>query len=94
MSALPKLEEVDDMIRRQNRVLDSMMRIREVVIAQQHALAEQRSRDEANKAHQSEYDGDHGPYQEKQEGGGGFAGPDPKKKRGVGLSDPPLCNSS
>ena len=80
------------MIRRQNRVLESMMRIREVVIAQQHAIAEQRSREEASKAHPTDYGDDHGPYQEKTEGGGGFAGPDPKKRRGVSEAVLLLCS--
>ena len=69
------------MIRHQNRVLDSMTRIRDI-INQQHALAEQRSRDEANKE-PSEYGEDGITGQDKSEGGGGFAGADPKKRRGV-----------
>ena len=71
------------MIRRQKSVLAAMDRIREVVLAQQHALAEQRSRDEASKARQSEISEETLHFHEKQEGGGGFAGADPKKRRGV-----------
>ena len=85
LTALPTLAECDDMIRRQNLVLGAMDRIREVVIAQQHALAEQRSRNEASKARQSELSDDSASFSEKQEGGGGFAGADPKKRRGVCL---------
>ena len=72
------------MIRRQNLVLAAMDRIRDVVVAQEHARAEQRSRDEASKARQSELSEDSASFHEKQEGGGGFAGADPKKtRRGV-----------
>ena len=81
-SSLPTLGEVDDMARRQTHVLDSLARIREVIITQQHALAEQRSRDEASKV-SSEYGDDGTSYSDKGEGGGGFAGADAKKRRGV-----------
>ena len=70
------------MVRRQNHVLDSLARIREVIITQQHALAEQRSRDEANKV-SSDYGEDGTSYSDKGDGGGGFAGADAKKRRGV-----------
>ena len=82
LSALPTLAECDDMIRRQNLVLTAMDRIRDVVIAQQHALAEQRSRDEASKVRQIEL-GEESAFHGKEDGGGGFAGADPKKRRGV-----------
>ena len=81
-SSLPTLGEVDDMVRRQTHVLDSLARIREVIITQQHALAEQRSRDEANKV-SSDYGEDGTSYSDKGDGGGGFAGADAKKRRGV-----------
>ena len=61
-----------------------MARIRDVIINQQHALAEQRNRDEANKE-PSEYGEEGATNQDKLEGGGGFAGADSKKRRGVGL---------
>lgn len=62
--------------------MESMERIREVIINQQHALAEQRTRDEANKE-SSEYGDDATGGPDKSEGGGGFAGADAKKRRGV-----------
>ena len=71
------------MIRHQTRVLDSMARIRDIILTQQHALAEQRSRDQAYKP-PSEFSDDAIAYQDKLEGGGGFAGADAKKRRGVG----------
>ena len=86
-SSLPTLNECDDIIKQQHKVLDAMARIRDVIINQQHALAEQRTRDEANKD-PSEY-GDDGPLgQDKSEGSGGFAGADLKKRRGVRFNTP------
>ena len=73
------------MIKRQERVLESMTRIREVIVTQQAALAEQRSREEASKV-PSDFGEDGNGYSEKSEGGGGFAGDAAKKRRGVGAS--------
>jgi len=70
------------MIRQQEKVLNSVARIREVIVTQQAALAEQRSYDYAHKPG-SEVDEDGSMYQDKLDGSGGFAGPDTKKKRGV-----------
>ena len=82
-SALPTIAECDEMLRRQTRVLEAMNRIRDVVVTQQHAMAEQRSRDEAKKASQAEFSDDINGYPDKSDGSGGFAGADPKKRRGV-----------
>ena len=70
------------MIARQTRVLDSVNRIREVIIAKTLADAEQQSQERRNKA-ALEYDDDSGSFQDKMDGSGGFAGSDPKKRRGV-----------
>ena len=58
-----------------------MERIREVVVKQQQDLAEARQREQGYKA-STEYD-EESLYGDKGEGGGGFAGADPKKRRGV-----------
>ena len=79
---MPSLNDCDELIKQQHKVLDAMTRIRDVIINQQHALAEQRTRDEANKD-PSEYGEDGALGQDKSEGGGGFAGADSKKRRGV-----------
>lgn len=77
------MEECEEMIVRQTRVLESMNRIREVLKAQ-IALAEQQNQERRYKA-SSDFDDDVSSYQDKMEGGGGFAGSDPKKRRGVGV---------
>lgn len=62
-----------------------MTRIREVLVAQKIALAEQQNQERRYKATPSEFDDDAASYQDKMEGAGGFAGPDSKKRRGVGF---------
>lgn len=79
--SLPSLPECDEMMGFQKRVLDSMQRIKEVIIAQQHALAEQRNYEKYRPP--SEADEDGASFHDKSEGSGGFAGADPKKRRGV-----------
>lgn len=71
----------------QKRVLDSMHRIKEVIIAQQHALAEQRNYENSYKP-SVEPDEDGASYHDKLEGGGGFAGAEAKKRRGVCYQGP------
>ena len=79
--SLPSLDECDEMIGYQKKVLDSMHRIKEVIIAQQHALAEQRNYEKYKPP--SEADEDGASFLDKVEGAGGFAGADSKKRRGV-----------
>ena len=123
LSALPSLQDVDAMMQRQEGVLNALARIKEVVIEQQHALAQQqqqqaqqqqaaqqqaaqqqrnhqaqqqKSRDEAA----AEPSHPHTPAAEYRDdphrldkldppgsatGAGGFAGADPKKRKGVSL---------
>lgn len=72
----PHLNEIDEMMRQNARVHDSLSRLKEVVLTQQAALAE-RSKEQLLKA-AMEHDaaGDDNKI-------GGFAGADPKKRRGV-----------
>ena len=62
--------------------MDSLTRIKEAVVAQQHALAEQRARVVKGDYYEDDYNGLHDDYK----GSGGFAGGDAKKRRGVGLT--------
>lgn len=79
---MPTLAECDELMGYQKRVLDSMQRVKEVIHAQQQALAEQRSYENSYKP-SAEPDDDGSSYHEKLEGGGGFAGAEAKKRRGV-----------
>lgn len=80
--SMPSVAECDELMSYQQRVLDSMQSIKEVIIAQQQALAEQRTYEHTYKA-ASEADEDGANFHEKLEGAGGFAGADAKKRRGV-----------
>ncbi|KAL8694777.1 MAG: hypothetical protein Q9218_000623 [Villophora microphyllina] len=80
--SIPTLAECDEMLNYQKRVLDSMQRIKEIILAQQQALAEQRNYESHYKP-SSEADEDGTSFNDKLEGSGGFAGADAKKRRGV-----------
>ena len=74
-------------------MLDSFARIRDVIYKQQQALVEQRNYDERNyKPPISEADDDASYAMDKLEGSGGFAGSDPKKRRGR-AAPPGRCHS-
>ena len=79
---MPSLAECDEMLSRQNRVLDALQRIRDIITAQQRAVEEQRSRAEADKA-QRDYTAEPNAGSDKGDSEGGFASGDPKKRRGV-----------
>lgn len=80
---LPSIEECTEMIRRQTEVLDCMNRIKDVINAQQQEAMKQRLNQEQRYNASSEYEDEIiGPY-DKLEGGGGFAGAEAKKRRGV-----------
>ena len=82
-TALPNISDCEAMIRQQNRVLDALTRIKEVIITQQNALAEQRSQEQGQRGAHGPDDDDLSAYGEKADGSGGFAGSDMKKRRGV-----------
>ena len=74
-------------------MLDSFARIRDVIYKQQQALVEQRNYDQQNyKPPISEADDDASYAMDKLEGSGGFAGSDPKKRRGR-AAPPGRCHS-
>jgi hypothetical protein len=81
--SLPSLSEIDEILHLQQRNHDALLKIRSAVVNQEHALAEQRAQRQPYKS-DTPGDEDHmGVYQEEFKGGGGFAGADAKKRRGV-----------
>lgn len=83
--SLPSLNEIDDLLQLQRRCQDALLRIRSAVLSQEHALAEQRAQRQAYKSEGGYDDEQHvGMYPDEFKGGGGFAGSDVKKRRGVG----------
>ena len=80
-AALPSIADCEELLQRQERVLSAINRIRGVVVAQEHAMAEQRNWDEAKKVNQTDFPNGTNGYQDKTESTG-FAGDAPKKPRG------------
>jgi hypothetical protein len=89
LGSIPPLGEVEEMMKQTQRIQESLGRIRDVVISQQNALAEQ-ARDPYKPLNC--YDHEPSPYQDDLKGGGGFAGSDLKKRRGVSISRHALGN--
>ncbi|KAF2502394.1 hypothetical protein BU16DRAFT_7191 [Lophium mytilinum] len=87
--SIPGLNEVDELMKHTQRIQDSLGRIRDVVVSQQTALAEQ-ARDPYKPM--NGYDHEPNPYHEDSKGGGGFAGSDLKKRRGR-AAPPGRCHS-
>lgn len=91
LSSLPGLIEVDDMVSKSRMQVESLLKIREVVLAQQAAydqhLADQRQQ---NKAYAEPAPADD--ELEADEIKGGFAGSDTKKRRGR-AAPPGRCHS-
>lgn len=66
-------------MRQSSRVVEAVSRIKDAVIAQQHALAEEQARALKREHYDDESTGFSGEYKEN----GGFAAGDSKKRRGV-----------
>ena len=80
--ALPNLMEIEDMLRHSNRITEGFSQIREVVIAQQNALSEQRARASREDQSMSDYGMLNDDYKN-------YTGGDAKKRRGVSLAFSP-----
>ncbi|KAL1626051.1 hypothetical protein SLS56_007025, partial [Neofusicoccum ribis] len=80
----PAVSEVDDLIKQGQRIVESLARIREVVLTTQQAHLAEQAQDPRYKATTNGYEPDesHHSYGEDPKGAGGFAGSDPKKRRG------------
>ncbi|MCJ1306672.1 hypothetical protein MMC25_000315 [Agyrium rufum] len=87
---IPSMGDWDEMHDAQTRAMDALNCIRGVIVTQQQMLSE-RTRQEASKA-PSDYGDDGQAGSDQAEGGGGFAGGDPKKRRGKNAA-PGRCHS-
>ncbi|KAH8695006.1 hypothetical protein BGW36DRAFT_428901 [Talaromyces proteolyticus] len=90
LGSLPSVHEVDDLLQTQQRNHEALLRIRNAVISQEQALAEQRAQ-----RHDKEngYDDGHvGMYQDGFKSPTGFTGGDAKKRRGK-AAPPGRCHS-
>lgn len=80
---LPDVHELDALMAKQRNTLDSLGRMREVIVAQQAAYLQ--AQEQQYKTQDVKRDSVH---QVEDAKGGGFAGPEAKKRRGVSL-----CNA-
>lgn len=82
---IPQLAEIDDLAQAIRRTSDALGRIRSLAIEQALAeqQAEQRAQRQVYKTNGSRTEEQVAMYQEEFKGGGGFAGGDAKKRRGV-----------
>ena len=91
--SMPTILECDEILRQQTRVLQSIGRIKEVILKQQQALADQKKFDQQNfKSSPDGTEQDTHHFANQGEGAGGFAGPDAKKRRGR-AAPPGRCHS-
>ncbi|EED19407.1 GATA-type sexual development transcription factor NsdD [Talaromyces stipitatus ATCC 10500] len=92
LGTLPSLHELDDLIQQQQRNHEALLRIRNAVVSQEHALAEQRIQQRHGKV-ENGYDDEHsGLYPDGFKSPGGFNGGDAKKRRGK-AAPPGRCHS-
>lgn len=80
--SMPRLEEVDDMLKHSERIQISLQRMREVVFNHQASMVEPPPDPRYARMNGYEHDAQSN-YGDDPKGTGGFAGPDPKKRRGV-----------
>ena len=90
-NSMPKLDEVDDMLRQSEKIAMSLQRMRDVVFNNQQASFIEPQREQSHYRPVNGYDHDEpSPYSDEMKGGNGFTGPDPKKgqRRGVSCTFP------
>ncbi|KIV94645.1 hypothetical protein PV10_02392 [Exophiala mesophila] len=85
--SLPGLHEIDDMLRQSHRIFENLTHLREVVVAQQTAMSEQRARLARGGPMDEDYHGLSDDYKN-----GGFSAGDAKKRRGK-AAPPGRCHS-
>jgi hypothetical protein len=78
--SIPHLQTVEELMQKSRRIEDSLKRIREMVIAQNHAMEQQMK--DSGRSGPGSYSDMNG-YSDDKPGMGGFAGGDTKKRRGV-----------
>ena len=86
---MPSITECDEQIKQQEQVLASMQHVKEVIVNQQKALQEQKSRvaneNGYGKCSGNGGEGHFGEDGDEEKAEGGFAGGDLKRRRGVRL---------
>lgn len=78
------MAEVEDLVVQSSQIQDSLRRIQQLIHTQQAAAMAEKALDDRHRQMSGQDEGPT-PYSDEQRGSGGFAGPDPKKRRGVCL---------
>lgn len=91
MHSLPKVAEVDDLIAKSHLAMDSLAKIREVILTQQAAY-DQQAQETRYKAEQDTRVDEHQQSLVDDSKAGGFAGAESKKRRGR-AAPPGRCHS-
>lgn len=76
----PHVQQIDDMMKHGSRVQQSLNSLREIVTTQQAEMAQQTREKEAKRLAAESH------LQDETNGAGGYAGSDPKKRRGVSIA--------
>lgn len=82
--SIPHLQTVDELMAKSQKLHDSLLRIRDVVLAQNAAIEDQ-MKDSNRGAYVGHASESNGGYSDKMEGPGGFANGEGKKRRGVSI---------
>lgn len=78
----PGIPEIDEMVRKSQQMHSALLRVRDLIAAQNATASEQMAQDERYHVQNGLHAEEQGPYQDDSKAGG-FAGADPKKRRGV-----------
>lgn len=81
---MPSLESCKEMLEHAEKMTISIRRMQETILAQKHAAADLRMREQGAKA-MGEYDDDVSMYGDDRQGPAFGGGPEGKKRRGVGI---------
>jgi len=90
--SIPSIKDVEDLLQKSQKINDALVRIKEVVNTQTAAIAEQQKDSNQQMANGYGPEANGYPPPDETKGAGGFAGPDPKKRRGR-AAPPGRCHS-
>ena len=90
--SIPSIKDVEDLLQKSQKINDALVRIKEVVNTQTAAIVEQQKDPNQQMANGYGPEANGYPPPDETKGGGGFAGPDPKKRRGR-AAPPGRCHS-
>jgi hypothetical protein len=89
---IPSIKEVEDLLQKSQKITTALARIKEVVNTQTAAFAEQQKDSNQQMVNGYGPEANGYPPPDDTKGAGGFAGPDPKKRRGR-AAPPGRCHS-